>query len=143
MYDKEALFGVDPAIASYMYLDSLSWTLAYYAGDLIDLHFYYPWFLPPRMETIHAHLKEKTELVAPATKRVPLKPIEQLAMVLPQTSFHLLPPEYQKLPKMYPHAFPVSWPLFSLGRRILWETEPCIPLIQPSQISTWIETMYE
>lgn len=144
IYDKEALMGADPTKASHLYLDALAWTLAYYAGEPVDLHFYYPWYLPPRFETIHEVLKTKTTpMLAPATKRTPLKPLEQLAMVLPQTSFHLLPKEFQKLPKMYPHAFPTEWPTFSLGRRILWECEPCIPLIQPTQITTWIETMYD
>jgi 5'-3' exonuclease len=144
IYDKEALMGADPIKASTVSLDALAWTLAYYAGEPIDLHFYYPWYLPPRFETIHEVLKTKTTpMVSPATKRTPLKPLEQLAMVLPQTSFHLLPKEFQKLPKMYPHAFPTEWPLFSLGRRMIWEAEPCIPLIQPDQIKNWIETMYD
>jgi 5'-3' exonuclease len=144
IYDKEALMGADPIKAANLYLDALSWTLAYYAGEPIDLHFYYPWYLPPRFETIHEVLKTKTTpMNPPTTQRTPLKPLEQLAMVLPQTSFHLLPKEFQKLPTMYPHAFPTEWPTFSLGRRMLWETEPCIPLIQPTQITTWIETMYD
>jgi 5'-3' exonuclease len=144
IYDKEALMGADPTHAANLYLDALAWTLAYYAGEPIDLYFYYPWYLPPRFETIHAVLKAKTTpMTPPNTQRTPLKPLEQLAMVLPQTSFHLLPPEFQKLPTMYPHAFPSEWPLFSLGRKILWETEPCIPLIQPDQIKNWIDTMYD
>ena len=143
IYDKEALFGCSPTQAANLYLDALAWTLGYYSGLAVDLHFYYPWYLPPRFETITEVLKTRPVLAAPQTKRTPLKPLEQLAMVLPQTSFHLLPPEFQKLPAMYPHAFPTEWPLFSLGRKILWETEPCIPLIQPDQIKTWIETMYD
>ena len=145
IYDEEALLGADPTHATKQYLNSLAWTLAYYSGAPIDLHWYYPWYLPPRIETVAAYLATPPAplLETPATPRTPLKPEEQLAMVLPQSSFHLLPKEFQALPTLYPHAFPIQWSLFSLGRKILWECEPLIPLIQPTQITTWIETMYD
>jgi len=145
IYDQEALMGADPITATKQYLNSLAWTLAYYSGAPIDLHWYYPWYLPPRIETVAEYLNTTPPplLETPATPRTPLKPEEQLAMVLPQSSFHLLPKEFQALPTLYPHAFPIQWSLFSLGRKILWECEPLIPLIQPMQITTWIETMYD
>lgn len=145
IYDQEALLGADPITATRQYLNSLAWTLAYYSGAPVDLHWYYPWYLPPRIETVAEYLATTPTplLETPATPRTPLKPEEQLAMVLPQSSFHLLPKEFQALPTLYPHAFPIQWSLFSLGRKILWECEPLIPLIQPTQITTWIETMYD
>jgi 5'-3' exonuclease len=145
IYDQEALLGADPITATKQYLNSLAWTLAYYSGAPVDLHWYYPWYLPPRAETVAEYLNTTPAplLETPATPRTPLKPEEQLAMVLPQTSFHLLPKEFQALPTLYPHAFPIQWTLFSLGRKILWECEPLIPLIQPTQITNWIETMYD
>lgn len=144
IYDQEALLGADPTVATKEYLNSLAWTLAYYSGAPMDLHWYYPWYLPPRIETVASLLANPSFLLeTPATPRTPLKPEEQLAMVLPQTSFHLLPKEFEALPILYPHAFPIQWTLFSLGRKILWECEPLIPLIQPTQITQWIETMYD
>jgi 5'-3' exonuclease len=145
IYDEEALLGADPTHATKQYLNSLAWTLAYYSGAPIDLYWYYPWYLPPRIETVAAYCATTRAplLETPATPRTPLKPEEQLAMVLPQSSFHLLPKEFQALPSLYPHAFPIQWELFSLGRKILWECEPLIPLIQPTQITQWIETMYD
>lgn len=145
IYDQEALLGADPQQATKQYLNSLAWTLAYYSGAPVDLHWYYPWYLPPRIETVATYLANTPSplLETPATSRTPLKPEEQLAMVLPQTSFHLLPKEFQGLPSLYPHAFPIQWTLFSLGRKILWECEPLIPLIQPTQITTWIEVMLD
>ena len=145
IYDHHALMGADPQKATQQYLNSLAWTLAYYSGAPVDLHWYYPWYLPPRIETVATYLTTTPSplLETPATPRTPLKPEEQLAMVLPQSSFHLLPKEFQALPTLYPHAFPIQWELFSLGRKILWECEPLIPLIQPTLITTWIETMYD
>jgi len=145
IYDTHALMGADPQQATKQYLNSLAWTLAYYSGAPFDLHWYYPWYLPPRAETVAAYLSTTPSLLleTPATQRTPLKPEEQLAMVLPQTSFHLLPKEFKAMPELYPHAFPIQWELFSLGRKILWECEPLIPLIQPTQIKTWIEVMLD
>lgn len=147
VYDEKALFGASPAQASNAYLDALAWTLAYYSGEKVDLRWYYPWFLPPRHESILAALKMlKTASLAPPLQKprdAPITPQEQLAMVLPQTSFHLLPAEYAKLPSRRPHVFPKQWGLYSFGRRFLWECEPLIPLIQPAQIKEWMEELYE
>jgi 5'-3' exonuclease len=79
----------------------------------------------------------------PATKRRAIKPQEQLAMVLPATSYDLLPREYTRLVYDHPHAFPTDWGYYSFGRRFMWECEPLIPLIYPAQIVTWIEDLYE
>ena len=106
------------------------------------MYWYYPWPLPPRAETILKRL-ESHDLETPKTQQEPIKPLEQLAMVLPESSFDLLPQEYRKLPLQHPHAWPRTWTVYSLGRRFLWECEPLIPLIQPKQIKQWIETLYE
>jgi 5'-3' exonuclease len=135
IYDKEALLGPQ---APHMYLQSLAWTLAYYSGQAVDMEWYYPWFLPPRMESIVALLEIQTRLEVPNTGRPVLKPLEQLAMVLPQSSFSLLPLEYRTLDTRYPHAWPLAWKTYSFGRRFLWECEPLIPLVQPDQIREWI-----
>ncbi len=142
-YDAEALFGADPAEAARAYLRTLSWTLAYYSGAPIDTHWYYPWFLPPRHATILVALKTSGLPAAPSLARRPLEPREQLAMVLPESSFGLLPDEYKKLLDAYPFAWPTGWGTFSFGRRFLWECEPLIPLIQPSEIKGMIETVLD
>ena len=143
IYDKQALWGAKTEVAAEYYLQSLAWTLAYYSGAQVDTQWYYPWPLPPRMATVQALLETKEALHIPQTQHTPLKPLEQLAMVLPQTSFDLLPPEFAQLPKLYPHAWPTEWGVYSFGRRFLWECEPLIPLVQPAQMKTWIEMLYE
>lgn len=144
VYDRIALDGANVDKAVVTYLDALAWTLAYYAGEPVDLWWYYPWFHPPRAASIKAVLEAAdTPLMPPATLRSPLTPVEQLAMVLPTSSFHLLPVECAKLPKIYPFAWPHTWRLHSFGRRFLWECEPLIPLIQPAQIKNWLEEVYE
>jgi len=142
IYDREALWGQDPEKVAKIYLEALSWTFAYYTGQQVDTHWFYPWPLPPRSETINK-LLETENLSIPLTNQEPIKPLEQLAMVLPQSSFHLLPSEYANLIANHPYAWPTKWPSYSFGRRFLWECEPLIPLIKPLQMKKWIETLYD
>ena len=142
IYDKEALWSANTEEVTNVYLQALAWTFAYYRGESVDMYWYYPWPLPPRAETILKRL-ESHDLETPNAQQEPIKPLEQLAMVLPESSFDLLPQEYRQLPVQHPHAWPRTWTVYSLGRRFLWECEPCIPLIQPKQIKQWIETLYE
>ncbi len=139
VYETQALWGADPTLNVKTYLESLSWTLAYYSGAPIDMYWYYPWLLPPLTSRIVEYLATNSVPDAPATKQPQLTPTEQLAMVLPESSFALLPKELQALPKLYPYAFPVDWGYYSFGRRFMWECEPLIPLIQPKQIKQWVE----
>ena len=144
IYDAHALGCASPAHAAEVYLQTLAWTLAYYSGAPIDMHAYYPWFLPPRHATILKALEgSKTGLATPEKPRIPLKPLEQLAMVLPESSFHLLPAEYRRLLSAYPVYWPTSWGTYSFGRRFLWECEPLIPLVPPSEIRNMVETVLE
>ena len=139
-YDTAALYGVNPQDAAKVYLQALAWTLAYYAGEKVDMEWFYPWPLPPRAETISNLLEvQPTEelLKVNLSTKPELKPEQQLAMVLPESSFHLLPECYRSLPSKFPHAWPRQWGHHSLGRRFLWECEPLIPIITPQQIREW------
>jgi hypothetical protein len=55
--------------------------------------------------------------------------VEQLALVLPLSSWSLVPagPE-RRLPYVAPHLFPESFGFDSIGRRYFWECESMIPL---------------
>lgn len=139
LYDEKAFFGAEANHVVKYYLESLAWTLAYYSGAVVDTHWYFPWPLPPRFETITKALETTTVLRIPSTSRVALKPVEQLAMVLPQSSFNLLPSEYAELLKQFPQYWPVAWDSYSFGRRFLWECEPLIPLVPPERIRPMIE----
>lgn len=143
VYRRAALWEAEVSDVVAAYCATLTWTLRYYLGEPVDPTWYFPWFLPPLLGDIVEGLKRHPEyLDAPVPTNIPpLLPAEQLAMVLPATSFHLLPEAYQHLPASHPHAWPISWSLFSLGRRFLWECEPLLPLIQPAQIKAWVATV--
>ena len=139
IYDKHTLWGSSADKAAEIYLQTLAWTLSYYSGARIDNHWYYPWLLPPRHSSILKALAGKSLLSVPSATQLPLNPTEQLAMVLPESSFTLLPKEYARLLSLYPVYWPTAWGIYSFGRRFLWECEPLIPLIPPSQIKNMIE----
>lgn len=136
-YYKHGLWGATPIDVVRAYIHTLEWTLAYYFGERVDQTWYYPWLLPPLIGDLTEFQTPPPPLPAPVA--FGLAPLEQLAMVLPLTSFHLLPAELHTLPLRYPHAWPERWEVFSLGRRFLWECEPLIPLVQPAQIRRWVD----
>lgn len=142
-YSRAALWEADVGKAVSAYCQTLTWTLRYYHGEPVDPTWYFPWLLPPLFEDVSVELgKNPACLTLPPPSSLSaesLAPLEQLAMVLPLTSFHLLPLELHGLPARYPWAWPTRWDYFSLGRRFLWECEPLIPLIQPVQIRRWVE----
>jgi 5'-3' exonuclease len=144
-YQKEGLWGADETTVSDVFCKTLGWTLEYYLGKPVGMSWYYPWLLPPTFQSLYKYLqKHKGDVFeAPANMGKTITATEQLAMVLPATSFSLLPTGLQTLPSKYPHAWPSAWDYFSLGRRFMWECEPLIPLIQPAQIKKWIEECLE
>ncbi len=144
-YQKEGLWGADETNVCDTFCKTLGWTFQYYLGNPVAMSWYYPWLLPPTFQSLYVYLqKHKGDVfeVPPNTGKS-ITATEQLAMVLPATSFSLLPVSLQTLPTKYPHAWPSAWNYFSLGRRFMWECEPLIPLIQPSQIKKWIEECLE
>lgn len=143
LYDEKALGGVSATKAAEVYCESLGWTLAYYTGEAVDREWMYPWLLPPRWQTIVDWLEAKGSVPVPRTTRAELKPLEQLALVLPESSFRLLPSEYKDMMKAHPYAWPTEWSVASFGKRFLWECEPQIPLLRPDQIRRWIEELYD
>jgi hypothetical protein len=161
-YRKEALWGANVSDVVEQYCKTLVWTLDYYLGEPVDPSWYYPWPLPPLMSDVEQGLTTSASLaswrqngefldrledcrvsrLSPMERASPslfLKPVEQLAIVLPRTSYSLLPPAFQTLPDRFPWAWPTAWSSFSLGRRFLWECEPLIPLIRPDQIREWMK----
>ncbi len=138
LYDKAVFHDAEADSTVKLYIQSILWTLRYYAGQSIDTWYYYPYHLPPRSAAVVEYLKTKPLVLPPTTSRPLLEPQTQLAMVLPQTSYGLLPPQFLQIIRNHPYAFPTSWSTYSFGRRFMWECEPLIPLVQPPQMMRWI-----
>ena len=116
------------------YLYGIQWIWSYYLGKYEDVCFdwYYPYSLPPLWSWIHDVVK--AESLPPFPKQVYITskdicPIEQLALVLPLSSWNLIPSCKEKqLPLIAPYLFPTNFTFESVGKRFFWECEPCIPI---------------
>lgn len=113
------------------YKAGLQWVMDYYLGKPVSYSWYFPWSVPPLWEDLErafAAVGSKA-LKAPAPT-LPVAPQEQLAMVLPMSSWWLIRDARLKgLPSAAPAFWPTSYGFFSAGRRWLWECEPDIPIL--------------
>jgi 5'-3' exonuclease len=58
-----------------------------------------------------------------------IRPVEQLTLVLPLESWHLIPSCKEKqFPSLAPHFFPTTFSFESVGKRFFWECEAHLPM---------------
>ena len=129
MYSEWFGKGVTAAMVCKKYCEGLQWILDYYTGQKpVDPLWVYPWSLPPSWSDLVFN-----QSIFPTTWSIPaepLKPQEQLAMVLPLESWHFLRDAgLRDLPTKAPQFWPNGYSFFSAGRFFLWECEPEIPLL--------------
>ena len=109
------------------------WILDYYQGRPVDLEWVYSVGYPPSW----SDLVRFFNIPAPDTwsMRLPLEPQEQLALVLPVSSWGLLSRSpYRNLPALVPQFWPSTFGLETLGKRFGWECEPAIPMLSPARL---------
>ncbi len=118
------------------YIEGLTWIVDYYTGRPISMEWFYPWHFPPLWEDVAASLRRRGWQTPPAPGARGLRPVEQLAMVLPLRSWSLIPAgePVRRLPELAPEWFPEHYELQSIGKRFAWECEPEIPIPTPAQV---------
>lgn len=108
------------------------WILKYYQGLPVDIEWVYPAGYPPTWKDLLQHFVIPTDEII---VREPLKPQEQLAIVLPLSSWGLmLKTPYRSLPTKLPQFWPDQFHLETFGKRFGWECEPRIPMLTPSRL---------
>uniref|UniRef100_A0A6C0IVU8 Xrn1 N-terminal domain-containing protein n=1 Tax=viral metagenome TaxID=1070528 RepID=A0A6C0IVU8_9ZZZZ len=122
------------------YTQGLEWVLHYYIKGCICWKWYYPFRAAPCLRELSIYYSNRiypTEFL----ESKPYNPLEQLTLVIPQNSFHLLPSLYSKcildnidLYHFYPDDFDVDI------EKKLWfhECNPILPIIDDSKIITKI-----
>ena len=111
------------------------WILDYYQGLPVDLEWVYANGYPPTWSDLVTHFCITREQLTWEGGKEPLKPQEQLALVLPLSSWGLLTKTpYRLLPTRLPHYWPQSFHLETFGKRFGWECEPMIPLFTPARL---------
>jgi len=111
------------------YMTGIQWIWAYYTGRTKDVcyEWYYPFSLPPLWKWL-AKEKEPSRLTVRLFAE-DIRPVEQLALVLPLSSWSLLPPCPERaFPQIAPQFFPERFGFESVGKRFFWECEAKIPI---------------
>ena len=121
------------------YCRGLVWVLDYYKGGATTINntWHFPWYIPPLWSDLAAWSQGISELPTAGFLKGygPLKPQEQLALVLPIESYWLIRDKtLRKLPTIAPQLWPRQFELFSAGRKQLWECEAVLPLITPQRL---------
>lgn len=119
------------------YVTGLRWIWSYYLTgiDSVCYQWYYPHSLPPLWSWL-ASLQDRggdawTQPMPVRVSAAEIRPAEQLAVVLPLSSWSLIPAEEKQLrsfPVRAPYYFPTEFTLDSVGKRFFWECEPIIPI---------------
>ena len=110
------------------YLYGIQWIWAYYKGEDVCFNWYYPFSLPPLWESLRmASLPEFPGIIRIRARDI--RPVEQLALVLPLESWSLIPPcKERAFPRLAPQFYPSHYSFESVGKRFFWECESMIPL---------------
>jgi len=118
------------------YCSGLQWSLSYMTGlHKVSSTWMYSWSYPPLWEDIASYLSRNDALLAPSISDIKIAPQEQLAMVLPLASWHLIrSPILRKLPYLMPHMWNFDISFCSAGKRFMWECDPHVPLITPERL---------
>jgi 5'-3' exonuclease len=129
------LLGAEPLVAVQKYLQGIQWNWNYYKGDEVCFNWVYPWTLPPLWVDFQAaSASASAPLSLPPAPPVVLRSAdirtaEQLCLVLPPASGHLLPGNlHRRFVASAPWLFPASFGFGSVGKRWFWECEPEIPV---------------
>jgi 5'-3' exonuclease len=96
------------------YLESLSFTLFYYNRECPSWSWYYPYRVAPLFSDVYTNLTklkfDMNDIVFP--KGQPFSPFQQLMLILPSDSKHILPkqfyPLFEKYKSFYPNDFRID-----------------------------------
>ena len=128
-----------PVEACSEYLHGIQWIVDYYIGKKVNMMWYYPWHLPPLWADLSLYTQNmyEKEVEEPA-----LKPQEQLAIVLPMESWHLLrDPRLRRLPTLAPQFWPTKYGFMTLGKTWMWECEADIPILTPGRLRSLLKNL--
>ena len=129
------------------YLYGIQWVWAYYLGYSKDVCFnwFYPSSVPPLWEWIRDFLTTNSLPTFPGMIYVSahdIRPVEQLALVLPLESWELIPSCKEKqLPLIAPHLYPTSFSFDSVGKRFFWECESMIPIPSMAEVKELLSSV--
>lgn len=116
------------------YLFGCQWILDYYLGKEVNMFWMFPAWIPPLWSDL-ARGSSIVNVSNASASHEPIKPEEQLAMVLPLESWDLVrDSSLRRLPALAPQMWPKGFGFFSAGRRWLWECEARVPVLSAERL---------
>lgn len=127
------------------YIFGLQWVLDYYTGQHpVNMLWCFSRLVPPLWCDLQVYLEHYQYEEPTLFVEGSIQPHEQLAMVLPIQSWHLLQePSFRSLPVILPQYWPESFQFFSAGRTRMWECEPLLPILPIQQIRSAVKRIGE
>jgi 5'-3' exonuclease len=118
------------------YCVGLQWIIDYYTGQGAGREWMYAWTYPPLWSDLVDYVKVSKALPSPPIlPEIPLQPQEQLSLVLPLESWSLIRnPRLRGIPALAPAFWPRKFEFMSLGKRMMWECPPRIPILTPARL---------
>lgn len=137
VYHTKWMSDININLACSYYIYGIQWVYDYYTAQrLVDLFWMYPSSLPPLWSDLY-QFRNKECIIEKLSRSDALQPHEQLALVLPLSSWLLLrDKKLRELPTQYPQFWCKEFSFFSVGRRMLWECEANIPFFPVSRLYT-------
>ena len=117
------------------YLYGLQWILDYYLGRPVNMWWMFSAWIPPLWSDLATFGCSIDSASSGTAVTEPIKPAEQLAMVLPLDSWGLIrDPQLRKLPLLAPQMWPQNFEFLSIGRKWLWECEARVPVLTAERL---------
>lgn len=117
------------------YLVGCQWILDYYLGKDVNMMWMFPSWIPPLWSDLAKYIESGEDCVKEYCLVDPIRPEEQLAMVLPLDSWGLVRDQrLRRLPALAPQMWPAQFSFFSAGRKWLWECEARVPVLTAERL---------
>ena len=131
------------------YVNSLQWTFHYYVNGCIDWRWCYPYYVAPFISDLYTILKSDITIINDLSKfnknNKPFSSVEQLLLILPKKSNHLLPKKYQYLQQEdspISYLYPDEFNEFTENIRYRWQSIPKLPYLNYDMITNMVSEEY-
>ena len=126
------------------YISGLDWILNYYMNHYSDHSWYFEFAYAPTVSDLYMTMFTMEQRQESGRMNITtLNESIQLMLVIPPSSFHVLPKEIRSLVShtKLSYMFPVKFDMHTYLRQQLWECSPILPSINVNKIIKVIEKM--
>ena len=112
------------------YLEGLEWVMKYYTTGCADWRWSYHYYYPPLLKDLLYFIPNWETCMIPKNSHKAVKPLVQLAYVLPRPSLNLLPPNIKaKILKEFPDHYRMDFKIYWAFCKYFWEGHVDLPYI--------------